>query len=152
MELRRRVEELFDEGDPGLARRAELVRLTKEQHHVLRELARVRRAEIRGGAGTGKTMLAIEKARQLVREGFNTLLVCFNQPLERMLAEAMEDLAPTGRIRVSTFHQLCEDLGRQAGTLPVRSKPIPGEWWTETLPAALLGAIEVLGQIGRAHV
>jgi hypothetical protein len=124
---------------------AELVRLTEEQHHVLRELARVRRAEIRGGAGTGKTMLAIEKARQLVREGFNTLLVCFNQPLERMLAEAMADLAPTGRIRVSTFHQLCEDLGRQAGTLPERPTPIPQAWWDETLPAALLGAIEVLG-------
>ena len=71
--------------------------------------------------------------------------MCFNQPLERMLAEATADLAPTGRIRVSTFHQLCEDLGREAGTLPERPKPIPGEWWTETLPAALLGAIEVLG-------
>ena len=124
---------------------AELVRLTKEQHHVLRELARVRRAEIRGGAGTGKTMLAIGKARQLVRDGFNTLLVCFNQPLERMLAAATADLAPTGRIRVSTFHQLCEDLGREAGTLPARPTPIPQDWWDETLPAALLGAIEVLG-------
>jgi hypothetical protein len=125
--------------------RAELVSLTKEQHHVLRELARVRRAEIRGGAGTGKTMLAIEKTRQLVREGFSTLLVCFNQPLERMLADAMADLAPTGLVRVSTFHQLCEDLGREAGTLPARPTPIPQEWWDETLPTALLRAIDVLG-------
>jgi hypothetical protein len=125
--------------------RVELVRLTKEQHHVLRELARVRRAEIRGGAGTGKTMLAIEKTRQLVREGFNTLLVCFNQPLERMLADAMADLAPTGLVRVSTFHQLCEDLGREAGTLPPKQTPPPAEWWNETLPTALLRAIEVLG-------
>ena len=123
----------------------ELIRLMGEQHHVLRELARVRRAEIRGGAGTGKTMLAIEKARQLVGQGYRTLLVCFNQPLARMLGEATADLARTGLLRVSTFHQLCEDLGREASTLPERPHPIPLEWWTQTLPAALLGAIEALG-------
>ena len=123
----------------------ELTRLTEEQHHVLRELSRVRRAEIRGGAGTGKTMLAIEKARQLVGQGYRTLLVCFNQPLARMLADATADLARTGLLRVSTFHQLCEDLGRAAGTLPARPSPIPAEWWTKTLPEALYAAIEVEG-------
>ncbi len=123
----------------------ELTRLTQEQHHVLRELGRVRRAEIRGGAGTGKTMLAIEKARQLVGQGYRTLLVCFNQPLARMLVDATADLARTGLLRVSTFHQLCEDLGREAGTLPARPSPIPAEWWTKTLPEALYGAIEVEG-------
>ena len=42
-----------------------------------------RRAAIVGGAGTGKTMLAVEKARRLAREGYRTLLVCFNSPLAR---------------------------------------------------------------------
>lgn len=124
---------------------AELIRLTDEQHHVLRELARVRRAEIRGGAGTGKTMLAIEKTRQLVRQGYRTMLVCFNQPLARMLKDATDDLQATGMLRVSTFHQLCEDLGREAGTLPERPTTIPPEWWSETLPSALYAAIDKLG-------
>ncbi len=124
----------------------EVVALTRGQFHVLRDLRRIRRAEIRGGAGTGKTMLALEKARQLAREGFRTLLVCFNQPLARMLRD---EVGGAELIHVSTFHQLCEDLGREAGTLPPRPEPPPPAWWNETLPAALLGAIETVG--GRYH-
>ena len=55
------------------------------QYQLLNMLRGVRRAAIVGGAGTGKTMLAAEKARRLAREGFTTLLVCFNAPLARML-------------------------------------------------------------------
>jgi hypothetical protein len=120
----------------------EVVALTRGQFHVLRDLRRTRRAEIRGGAGTGKTMLALEKTRRLAMEGFETLLVCFNQPLARMLRDELDGLE---RAHVSTFHQLCEDLGREAGTLPVRPEPPPAAWWNETLPGALLGAIETVG-------
>ncbi len=72
----------------------EVVRLTKGQFGTLNLLRGVRRASIVGGAGTGKTMLAAEKARRLAKEGFRTLLVCFNAPLSTMLAEEM---APTAR-------------------------------------------------------
>jgi hypothetical protein len=60
---------------------AETVRLTTGQYQLLNTLRGVRRAAIVGGAGTGKTMLAAEKARRLANEGFSTLLVCFNAPL-----------------------------------------------------------------------
>ncbi len=136
----------------------EVADLTRQQHHVLRDLRRQRRAEIRGGAGTGKTMLALEKARRLAAEGFQTLLVCFNQPLARMLAEEVVAGAPAlgggaaglaggaaARIHVSTFHQLCEDLAREAGTLPARPEPLPQAWWNDTLSAALL---EAIGKVG----
>ena len=59
--------------------------------------ADVRRAAIVGGAGTGKTMLAAEKARRLASEGFETLLVCFNSPLAAMLAEETDEVAQRDR-------------------------------------------------------
>src|SRR5450756_1865712 len=89
-------------------------------------LRAVRRASIVGGAGTGKTILAAEKARRLAKEGFRTLLVCFNSALAGMLAVAVEDVArDTGLLDVKTFHQLCEDLGREAGVLGVWMRVLP---------------------------
>ena len=109
----------------------EVVRLTAGQYDLLNTLRFQRRASIVGGAGTGKTMLALEKAQRLAREGYRTLLVCFNSPLARELADlAAETSAQTGLLDVRTFHQLCEDLGREAGTLPPKpANPVPPAWF-----------------------
>jgi hypothetical protein len=123
-----------------------VVQLTARQHATLRQLSRNRRLQVVGAAGTGKTLLAAKKAELLAAEGFETLLVCFNQPLARLLTElTAETAAARGHLTVSTFHQLCEDLGREAGTLPERPTPIPQAWWDETLPRALDEAVERLG-------
>jgi len=123
-----------------------VVKLTTGQVRTLDMLRGVRRAAVVGGAGTGKTMLAAEKARRLAREGFSTLLICFNAPLARMLSEETAAVAAeTGRIDVTTFHQLCQDLGREAGVLGERPEPVPQRWWDETLPNALVEAGERLG-------
>ena len=45
-------------------REAQLVQLTHEQSKVMHFLDEQRHAAIRGAAGTGKTMVALEKARQ----------------------------------------------------------------------------------------
>ncbi len=124
----------------------EVVRLTEGQFGLLNTLRYHRRAAIVGGAGTGKTLLAAEKARRLAKEGYQTLLVCFNSPLAAMLTEEVEAVArETGRLDVRTFHQLCEDLGREAGVLAARPTPVPQDWWDKTLPRALDDAAERLG-------
>jgi AAA domain/UvrD-like helicase C-terminal domain/Nuclease-related domain len=124
----------------------ELVRLTDEQLYILNTLRGVRRAAVVGGAGTGKTMLAMAKARQLANEGFETLLVCFNSALARVLADETRDVAErTGRLTVTTFHQLAEDLGREAGTLPEKPEPVTTDWFDVTLPGGLDDAISKLG-------
>lgn len=128
----------------------EVVRLTRAQFNVLDSLRSMRRAAIIGGAGTGKTMLAAEKARRLVREGYRTLLVCYNSPLVQMLANDLAEeskwaLAHGACLDVTTFHQLCEDLGVEAGVLGPRPSPTPPEWWDVTLPDALDRAVERLG-------
>jgi hypothetical protein len=131
--------------------RAELLAASSEQALILNRTRRIRRLEVVGPAGSGKSMLAAEKARLLAREGYRTLLVCFNQRLAtsliRELAEAHAPapgaLGPTG-LDVTTFHRLCERLGTEAGVLPTRPAPIPQAWWDETLPAAADAAIDAL--------
>jgi len=131
--------------------RSELLAASGEQALILNRTKRFRRLEVVGPAGSGKSMLAAEKARLLAREGYRTLLVCFNQRLAtsliRELAEAHAPapgaLGPTG-LDVTTFHRLCERLGAEAGVLPTRPAPIPQAWWDETLPAAAEAAIDAL--------
>ena len=92
-------------------------------------------------------MLAMAKAKQLASEGFETLLVCFNSALARVLADETREVAERtgGRLHVRTFHQLAEDLGREAGTLPDKPDPVTAEWFEETLPGGLDAAIDKLG-------
>ena len=123
-----------------------VVRLTRGQIALLDTLRYQRRAAVVGGAGTGKTMLAAEKARRLAADGFSTLLVCFNAPLARMLSDELSSVVREGEhLDVKTFHQLCEDLGREAGVLPSRPNPVPQDWWDTTLPDALDEAIAKTG-------
>ncbi len=124
----------------------EAMRLTEAQYLTLSQMRNMRRASVIGGAGTGKSLLAAEKARRLAKEGFRTLLVCFNAPLAAMLGDEVEAVAEsTGLLETKTFHQLCEDLGREAGVLGERPVPVPQAWWDETLPRALDDAIAALG-------
>ena len=96
----------------------ELVQLTTAQYSVLDHLRGVRRASIGGPAGSGKTMLAVEKARRLVQEGFRVLLLCFNQPLSRYLADRLQAPEPSpAASRSHTFHELSLRMGREAGVL-----------------------------------
>ena len=72
--------------------------------------------------------------------------MCFNSPLARLLFDETLDVAArTGHLQVRTFHQLAEDLGREAGTLPPKPDPVTAEWFERTLPDGLDAAIERLG-------
>lgn len=123
-----------------------IIRPTRAQLHILDILGRVPRASVVGPAGSGKTILATEKARRLAEAGQRVLLVCFNAPLETALARRpdLDPFVAAGRLVVSTFHQLCERLGQEAGTLPRRPEPLEPAWFERDLPAALDAAIDRL--------
>lgn len=89
----------------------ERVRLTEEQGRLLKGLGRRRRAVISGGAGTGKTLLAVAKARHFAEAGKKTLLLCYNRPLANHLSHTVEDQPG---VEVMSFHQLCEWFSRKA--------------------------------------
>lgn len=118
---------------------ARLIELTEQQMRVLDLLSYQRRAAIQGCAGSGKTMLALEKARRLAAEGFEVLLACFNVPLARYLAEH----APDG-VNVFHFHGLCEALIKEAGLKEIPPRD-PEIYYSKFLPDLMLEAVEILG-------
>jgi hypothetical protein len=96
----------------ALEAREKVVReLTEQQYRLLDFIAKRPRALISGGAGTGKTMLAIEKARRLARAEFNVLFICYNANLAHW---AQEQLAGSG-VQAATFHGVCHEFISRAG-------------------------------------
>lgn len=87
------------------------LRLTANQAKVLRTIGGRKRAVVSGGAGTGKTLLAVEKARQLAQLDLTVLLLCYNRLLADALAVGLQD---EPRVLVLSFHQLCDRRIRQA--------------------------------------
>lgn len=60
-------------------------RLLKEQSAILNFLCEQRTAAINGAAGTGKTMVAIEKANRNSRDKERVLFLCYNSELKNYL-------------------------------------------------------------------
>lgn len=89
------------------------LQLTEQQYFILKFLQNQDRVGIQGCPGSGKTLLALEKARLSMEEGKRTLLVCFNKPLGTHLLERtgiQEDLM-TGTFHAVMLSILIKQLG-----------------------------------------
>jgi len=89
----------------------ELLRLTEQQSRTVHGLTQNDRALIRGGAGTGKTLLALDEARREAEAGRRVLLTCFNRRLADLMNHALRDLE---YVTVRHLHGLMSDLVRRA--------------------------------------
>jgi Nuclease-related domain len=69
----------------------EVVRLTAEQFRVVDGLAENPRALVIGGAGTGKTLLAVEEASRQAAEGRRVFLTCFSRRLSSYTSTLVRD-------------------------------------------------------------
>jgi len=116
-----------------------LIRLTEQQYSILDALQRHRRAVICGCAGSGKTMLAVEKASRLARQGFRVLLTCFNKHLA---ADLRARLKSTPDLDVFNFQALCYELAERAEMLPVKEDD--DQFYDRQLPEALVDAADAL--------
>jgi len=115
-----------------------LIELTERQFFLLSILATRRRVLIAGCAGSGKTMLAIEKARRLYDQGFNVLLTCFNAALAEELARKLPEIS------VLHFHGLCKELAEQAG-FAIQAAKSEQEYNEVVLPDMLMKAVDETG-------
>jgi superfamily I DNA/RNA helicase len=70
---------------------ADLIRLTEEQRRAYELFQDNRRVVVRGGAGTGKTLLAISEAKKRAESGEKVFLCCFNARLAAHLDRVMAD-------------------------------------------------------------
>ena len=125
------------------------IRLTQKQARIFQVIGEREEAVICGGAGTGKTLLAMERARQLAGKGISVLLLCYN----KILAEHLKKVAiGVPGLMVMGFHEFCghrvAQVRREKGIdLLAESK----QAWPNKdlydchLPFALARSVEVLG-------
>lgn len=90
-----------------------LVRLTDEQTRVISFLDDQAHAAIVGPAGTGKTLLAVEKARRLASSAEPVLFLCYNAALRDHLSKNHQ----LPNVRYQNFHGLARELTGPEGTL-----------------------------------
>ncbi len=130
--LRPRVAELFAQEN------RKIEELTRQQFKILNILRYQRRATILGGAGTGKTLLAIEKAAQLAENGQRVLFVCYNSNLANWISSRLKHPL----IEVFTFHALVGHMLNRARL----ARPHFSSWddFDSQAPDLLLDAVNVL--------
>jgi hypothetical protein len=119
----------------------EMAELTEQQFLALDMLGRRRRAVVSGCAGSGKTMLAVEKASRLAEAGHRVLLTCYNKSLASFLRHRLGEVEG---LTVTHFHELAHDLAKTAGTLPETPDYGSGRFYDEILPEAFASAIDRL--------
>lgn len=150
------VEEIVDflRGDfifvPSLGDRLDavdtrLLRLTHEQGMLLRALSMNPRLLIKGGAGTGKTLLAVEYARQACENGRKVLYLTYNRNLAGEIVRRF-DGAYGEQLKVINIHAL---FGEYVQVDPEALQMNPTEYFTEELPERFLEKIDSLTEAER---
>ena len=121
-------------------------KLTAAQFHLLYNLQSNPKMLIPGCAGSGKTMIAAEKARWLAEQGQRVLLTCYNENLADWLSQG-DFVRPS--MLVTHFHGLCYQLASYSKEvdLPRWSEKLVTDqetYFNVTMPEALeLAAIDI---------
>ncbi|MFP5335328.1 MAG: NERD domain-containing protein [Actinomycetes bacterium] len=108
-------------------------RLTQEQAVVLGAIQLLPRVEVRGGAGSGKTWLAVEQARRLQKAGRRVALLCYSRGLAAYLTRQVEPLPRKEKPSyVGTYHGLGLAWGAEEGS------ENDSDYYENRLPAQML--------------
>jgi hypothetical protein len=81
------------------------IKLTNEQMKIFRQAMDNKRLVVNGVAGSGKTIIAKELAKELLDKDNNVLFLCFNRTLATNIRQEFRQQYPnTHNIEASTFH------------------------------------------------
>ncbi|MGB6183282.1 MAG: NERD domain-containing protein [Rhodococcus sp. (in: high G+C Gram-positive bacteria)] len=109
--------------------------LTGQQCAILEATRLLPRVEVRGGAGSGKTFLALEQARRLSKSGQRVALLCYSHGLasylRRLTAQWHWKEKPA---YVGEFHALGRAWGAAAGPDESVRTEASVRFWEEDLP------------------
>ena len=86
-----------------------ILQLTEQQFNLLKQLRKNKRVKINGGAGSGKTILALEKAKRLADEGFSVLFTCYSKPLANYCAKSLNGII---NLTVLCYEDLCLKIAK----------------------------------------
>ena len=115
--------------------------LTAAQSKVLDLLRDIRRIEIVGGAGSGKTWLAMEQARRWAHQGLRVAFLTYTRGLSEMVRIAMSDLpAKEQPDFIGTFHY----LGFSWGVRPSAAEQKEQDYWDTTATLLFAQKAELL--------
>ena len=123
--------------------------LTEQQSVILDAIRLLPRVEVRGGAGSGKTFLAMEQARRLAQRGQRVALVCYSHGL----ASYLQRIAATWPRRqrpgyVGEFHALGVQWGAPEGPDELVRTDATAHFWERDLP---LQMADLAAQLGVGH-
>ena len=119
--------------------------LTEHQAVILDAIRLINRVEVRGGAGSGKTFLAMEQARRLAQRGQRVALVCYSHGLasylERIAATWPRNQQPG---YVGEFHDLGKKWGAPEGPDEALRNDETVRFWEHDLPLQMAELAEQL--------
>lgn len=107
--------------------------LTPQQFYILDAVGHLNRVAAGGGAGTGKTIVALEDAVRLAQRGFKTALLCHSEPLAKHLRQRLSKA--DAAVTAWSLSDLCSEFSSKAGITYSREQGI--EKGIETLSAAV---------------
>ena len=123
----------FDLSDKLALAERRIFSLTDEQCQTLDFIRNHRRVLIQGCAGSGKSVMAVKKARELAADpACRVLLLAWNEMISDRLTAAVGDLP---NVTAMNYHGFCLAQLRTAGRLP-EPRPDDPRYWDEDLPNA----------------
>lgn len=114
-----------------------LIRLTFEQVQIMEALSMNDRLMIEGGAGTGKTMLAVNFAKAQAGKGKRVLYLTFNKNLSY---EVQNQIGNVGKLKVINIHAL---FGEYVQINVEHLNDNPQKYFSDELPKAFYEYISV---------
>jgi hypothetical protein len=114
------------------------IQLNQDQMDLLAHMLSTPKLLVEGVAGSGKTLLAVQRALDSASQGLKTLFLCYNKTLAQELRHHLRGSS----VDVHHFHELCQ----QAGIEFKVQQQATAQFWDEDIPEKAVQALEKLPQ------
>lgn len=124
-----------------------LIALTEQQSQILGAMKRNKQLCVVGGAGTGKTILAIKRAQELMDSGLKIAFICYSRKLPFWIQSRLE--LKNGSV-VNNYYKLAKEyIDKAPGLSLPKANPFENRPYVDGL---FLEAIEILGDRAKFDV